>query len=226
MNTVQVKRMFVVCVTAIAANIVLLTALGLMNRSRPIAAPSVRPLQVRWERRPEMSAAPAPAEPTTVEQTPLPIPEVAVDLPLPSIQPLELPAATFEATVRIARPSVRHEPLPQAVAEKPSAQSAPVAGPMGETEVDVPPRPIHDPQPAYPSTAIRRRIEGHVRVDLLVDLEGNVAQLRIADRSGPPSFEQSVRQTVLSDWRFEPGRHQDQPVLTWVSRRIYFRIQQ
>jgi protein TonB len=78
--------------------------------------------------------------------------------------------------------------------------------------------------PPYPASAKRRNIEGYVIAELLVGERGDVREVLIIDRRGPPSFEQAVRETVASSWAFEPGQYRGQPVPVWTRVQIDFRL--
>lgn len=227
----RLKQMMAIAGIPLAVNTLLLLGLGMMNRPRWVASPRGQAPLVIFRTIPESepprtaSQSPPPLEPQTVA-----VPdEVSFEPAVPEFQPVGLGATTLDTTVRLPRMDTAgpSPPRPQATdTQATSRPAAPPLEPMREGEVDTPPRPVRDPQPAYPETALRRGVQGHVTVELLIDRYGAVSQLRIAERRGPPSFEQAVRKTILSTWGFEPGRHRDRAVPTWVSRRIEFRIRQ
>lgn len=59
--------------------------------------------------------------------------------------------------------------------------------------------------PVYPLRARRRRIEGHVDVELLVDGRGRVRSVTVLKAQPPGVFEHAVREALLQ-WRFHVPR--------------------
>ena len=88
-------------------------------------------------------------------------------------------------------------------------------------EVDVIPRAVSAVQPLYPFRARRLSLSGYVAVRFLVDTNGDVLKLIIADSSPEGVFEQSVKNTVFK-WKFKPGMKNGIPVRTWMSKTIEF----
>jgi protein TonB len=70
--------------------------------------------------------------------------------------------------------------------------------------------------PPYPLAARRRREEGTVRLDLLVEADGTVSQVRLRQSSGSAVLDRSVMQTVRH-WRFVPARQDGQAIAAWYS---------
>ena len=62
--------------------------------------------------------------------------------------------------------------------------------------------PVHQPAPAYPPRARRRRIQGYVEIEFSVDAAGAVRDLRIIEAKPRGVFESSVRSAVRK-WRFQ-----------------------
>jgi protein TonB len=94
---------------------------------------------------------------------------------------------------------------------------------LTEDTVDEPPVKRNAPTPPYPERAKQREIQGQVRVSLLVGAQGNVKRLKILESSPPGVFDEVVRNTV-SNWTFRPARYNGEPVETWVTVPIPFRL--
>ncbi|HYQ90461.1 MAG TPA: energy transducer TonB [Candidatus Binatia bacterium] len=91
------------------------------------------------------------------------------------------------------------------------------------TSVDTPPVPLVAPRPEYPAWGREARIEGTVRVRVLVGIDGIPKKAVIA--SGPNGLSEGVVDAVLR-WRFRPGLSNGTPVEVWVEIPISFRLQE
>jgi len=78
-----------------------------------------------------------------------------------------------------------------------------------------------NPAPQYPRTARRRGYEGKVILEVLVNEEGSVEDLRIFESSGYRILDRAAMKSVQS-WLFEPGRRGDERVEMWVKVPIRF----
>ena len=65
--------------------------------------------------------------------------------------------------------------------------------------------PIAAPAPTYPRDALRDGIVGTVELELLVDVDGRVLQVRITHTSGSHVLDNAARDQVLRYWRFRPA---------------------
>lgn len=94
---------------------------------------------------------------------------------------------------------------------------------LTENTVDQKPVAQNAPPPPYPERAKQREIEGQVRVSVLVGANGEVRRLKVLEASPPGVFEEAVRNTV-SNWTFRPATYNGEPVETWVTIPIPFRL--
>jgi TonB family protein len=78
-------------------------------------------------------------------------------------------------------------------------------------EVEVKPRLLNLPMPTYPDMARTAGIEGQVEVELLVDVNGSVADARIVKPSGNFSLDKAGLDAALRA-KFAPGREKRRPV--------------
>lgn len=97
------------------------------------------------------------------------------------------------------------------------------SGIYGMNEVDQTPVPTLKTKPLYPYRARRLNLDGEVDVKFLVDTAGKVSRISIIRAKPKDLFNDSVLR-ALSSWRFAPGRVKGQPVNTWVTTTIAFRI--
>lgn len=121
-------------------------------------------------------------------------------------------------------PTAAPTPVPTAV---PTAVPTP-AGPVEdvvETQMEaIPPVLIKKVPPVYPRRAWSMRVEGDVHLQILVESDGSVGDVRITEvpREGV-GFEQVVTATV-NKWKFQPATQDGEPIRAWVPIRIPFRM--
>jgi protein TonB len=82
-----------------------------------------------------------------------------------------------------------------------------------------------NPAPQYPRLARRRGYQGTVILDVLVDPEGRVDDLRLFKSSGYSSLDRTAIASVR-EWSFEPGRKGGEKVKMWVRVPISFRLKE
>ena len=80
-----------------------------------------------------------------------------------------------------------------------------------------------NPSPKYPRIARIRGFQGNVLLDVLVNADGQVDDIKIFKSSGYPVLDRSAKSTV-EQWRFEPGRIGKRKVGMWVRVPIRFRL--
>jgi TonB family protein len=83
------------------------------------------------------------------------------------------------------------------------------------------PRPIRITRPEYPAAAFKKRVEGTVVIEILIDTQGRVAKRRVI-QSVPGLDEAALK--CISQWRFEPALKDGKPVATIAHAPIHFRI--
>jgi protein TonB len=64
---------------------------------------------------------------------------------------------------------------------------------------------VSAPPPPYPKDAERRRIEGTVMLEVLVDVDGRPLDVRVQTSSGNRSLDEAARKHVLKRWMFRPA---------------------
>lgn len=110
-------------------------------------------------------------------------------------------------------------------AADPSA--AAVGGPRAEDfrvleQLDEPLRPRGvNADPRYPPSALRRRLEGAVTLEMLIDERGEVVETKVTAGSEP--FVEYVLDAVRA-WTFTKPRHRGQPTKVWAVKTFRFEI--
>ena len=179
---------------------------------RPVSKPRprVQPLQVRP---PDPIA---PLEPLAPKPRPVPPPE---PLPIPEPVKAEPPPAPVEPAVDAS------ETPPDETLQYPTTEeriSAPAGPDQAEVQASTPLYHLN-PSPAYPAVARRRNYQGTVLLDVLVDRQGRVADIKVAESCGYAVLDRSARKSVRQ-WRFEPGRRFGKPVEMWVQVPIKYEL--
>jgi len=91
-------------------------------------------------------------------------------------------------------------------------------------ELDRPLIPLAKIPPIYPMRAMRRGIEGWVKIRFLVNAKGRVEHPQIIDSDPEGIFEKSVINCV-TQWRFKPGTVEGHPVNTMAETTIRFKLE-
>jgi protein TonB len=183
--------------------------------------------QINEVRPPEKQKTAAPDQLETnleeVETMPVDVPSE----PLPFvIKPLlnSGPPVTLPKSEPAAPPSA---PAPIAESATPVAAPAPAPaanpGVYDQSEVDQVPAATVKIPPEYPYRARKLQITGEVRVKFLVDVGGQVRDIRIVGANPPDVFDDSVI-NAISTWRFTPGLRRGKPVVTRVTTTIVFEL--
>ena len=90
-------------------------------------------------------------------------------------------------------------------------------------DLDEPPRPLARLDPAYPTRARMRRIEGEVTVEFVVNPNGTVRNVEIIASQPGETFTESALRAIRS-WRFTPGTKDGRAVPTRVRQKITFSL--
>ncbi|WP_157861444.1 energy transducer TonB [Desulfurivibrio alkaliphilus] len=197
---------------------------------------------------PETPAAPEPATPSRPEPPPepeaIPVPQPP-PAPTPEPEPVPEPKPAPEPEAKTAPEDSKKPPEPPLDKAKPVAketaaaspapapltsaaeaagatakQQSTAAGPITEA------RPLYreNPPPPYPRAAQRRHHQGTVILEVLVNRQGRVEELQVAESSGYPLLDQAALAAV-ADWRFEPGRRNGQTITSTVLVPVSFVLQ-
>jgi TonB family protein len=88
------------------------------------------------------------------------------------------------------------------------------------SSVSTAPRLKHDVKPEYTKEMIAAKVEGVIRAELLVDIDGKVKEVKILNDLGFDTRERA-REAFLQ-WQFDPAMRDGRPVATWISYSIRF----
>jgi len=83
---------------------------------------------------------------------------------------------------------------------------------------------LHNPKPNYPVMARKLGLQGTVVVRVLIDPDGNPAEIRVEKSSGHLLLDESALDAVRA-WRFEPAREGNLSIAAWVDVPIRFRLE-
>jgi hypothetical protein len=88
------------------------------------------------------------------------------------------------------------------------------------TSVSTAPRLKQDVKPEYTKEMIAARVEGVIRAQLLVDIDGKVKEVKILNDLGFGTRERA--RDAFLQWQFDPAMRDGKPVATWISYSIRF----
>jgi protein TonB len=89
-------------------------------------------------------------------------------------------------------------------------------------QLDQPLRPRgYNADPRYPPNALRRRLEGAVTVEMLIDERGEIAETKVTGGSEP--FVEFVLDAVRQ-WKFTAPLFRGKPVRVWGVKTFRFEI--
>nr|WP_298140499.1 energy transducer TonB [uncultured Pseudomonas sp.] len=159
---------------------------------------------------PQTAQAPTPAAPAAATPTAnLP----TLDLPLPS---LSSGVAVSSAPTPSLSGLAAGAPAPSmASASEPGGQS-------GAPESEV--MPLNDIRPEYPDGALRKGIQGHVKLAFTINRAGAVENLRVLEASPANVFERAARRAAVR-WRFAPRTEGGLAVAREAVKTLYFRLE-
>ena len=83
------------------------------------------------------------------------------------------------------------------------------------------PRIVVGERPDYPENARAKGWEGTVRLQILVNTDGRVEDVRIVASSGYAELDQTAQRTVRS-WRFSPALKNGSPIAAWATVPVVF----
>ena len=232
------RRLFLAAALALAFHSLLFTMKWEGSKAKHALAP--RPLtlslaQGPTEPRPSLAVAAHP-EPPLPPPLPFQVPEEKPRIP--KTRKPEKPAQRTDSSV----PARQEQTSPSAADHAPAGERIPVSGPvttssspplasLGEGEHRSQPPPVHEatplyrlnPLPEYPLTARKRGYQGTVILEVLVDREGRVADLRLSASCGYSVLDQAALAGVKT-WLFEPGTRGGENVEMWVKVPVRFRL--
>ena len=210
------------------------------STSRPTAPPAgiTRPAPV-----PASSPAIHSEPPVNASTTAVPATPPAAKNPKTSARntpPVEEPKKPAVGEVHLATPVVNRAGDSQAgneaepsIDENQSANTEPLVGlAAGHRKEPIAPLPVggdlkqarllKSASPIYPATARAQNVSGEVKIDALIDVNGNVSSVKII--SGPAMLHQSALDAV-KQWKYEPAQLNGKPTPVHVTVTLHFRGQ-
>lgn len=178
-----------------------------------------------------VEAPPPPPPPVDLAEVmlPPPPPPAPVAEPPPELaeKPPEPPREVAEAPPERRPPPQRS--APQTAAPQPVRLNAALQGMEsftleGRTSPPEAADAARNRRPNYPEASRRRGEQGVVRVELLVDPNGRVADVRVLDSSGFSALDAEAVKTVR-DWRFRPAQRAGVPVAGSITTAVHFRLE-
>ncbi len=142
--------------------------------------------------------------------------EVAVDFRLEEQASTE--PGQESATMEGSRIGSDQEPL---AAER--AGTEPGEAPIMVGEDVIPPVKLHAPVPQYTEAARKKRIQGVVIVQAIIDKRGDVASVKV-HKALPEGLDQAAAEAIRR-WKFRPATLNGQPVAVFYNLTINFRLE-
>lgn len=138
----------------------------------------------------------------------------------PEAEPAELePVEAAEGSVS---DGAEFAPAAEEATPEPAAPVRRVAAPIDLPEDAEPAIPVDgNTTPAFPEEARARGFEGVVILRLVVTLDGTVTSVRVLKGDEPFA---SAALAAVKNWRYSPARVDGQPVASFKTVRIPFRI--
>jgi TonB family protein len=101
------------------------------------------------------------------------------------------------------------------------AQTAPPLSPKWSGNVSAP-VPIYKPEPEYSEQARKAKLNGTVKLSIVVDIDGNAKNIRVVRPLGMGLDEKAVE--AVAKWRFKPGMKDGLPVAVKANVEVNFRM--
>ncbi|MCK5340230.1 MAG: energy transducer TonB [Desulfobulbaceae bacterium] len=87
----------------------------------------------------------------------------------------------------------------------------------------IPPQYSRNPAPPYPRIARKRRLQGTVMLQVLVDADGNPSEIKPISSSGHGILDKAAL-TAVQKWTFSPGTRDGENVEMWVQVPVRFHL--
>ncbi len=176
----------------------------------------------------------AQAEQEAARQTALAAQALAAPVePVSSAAAPELPAAPAQPVAApvqppVATPTAKTQPA----LDNPAPRTAPEPVAVVRETVEPPPaavaavreaRQIVDTRPAYPSNALQRRVEGWVELELTINANGDVGDVKVVASEPARIFDREAMRAAQR-WRFEARQENGISVATRVRKTVNFKL--
>lgn len=82
---------------------------------------------------------------------------------------------------------------------------------------------LNNRAPVYPRASLRRHEEGKVILELLVQADGTVGEIRVKESSGYQRLDQAAIKAVRR-WHYVPARQGDDDIDFWYQQPLLFKV--
>lgn len=195
------------------SGVIAIHATALMLLLMPMAAPVPKPVGEDTVPYREV-VKPKPIE--------VPIEKQEPDKPEPQVQ-----------KIASMQPRIEAPPADVPVLVEHGEQAPPDSGPVVDAAPDVVEPSIaavrleyaNAPAPAYPREELRRRIEGTVLLQVLVDVDGRPLDVLVQQSSGNRRLDEAARLQVLKRWTFRPAMQDGVAIQAMGLVPVVFKVQ-
>ena len=97
-------------------------------------------------------------------------------------------------------------------------------GAITVSKAERPPIPLIQPEPEYPTVAKQARIEGKVILRIVVDIKGDVTNIKVLKSMGHTGMDEAAIDAV-KQWKFKPAMTNNKPVAVYIDVTINFRLE-
>lgn len=197
-----------------------LLAVFLSNRPTPapvMSPPAVVGVLVSTHSEP-VTAPPAPPVVAAPRPAPASAPAPVRELPPSERAPVLPPQPPAPATA--AAPSAEAPPapaVPAAPASTDSSASAAVTPPRSDAAH------LNNPKPVYPAVSRRLKEEGTVVLEVFIQSDGSVGDLRVKRSSGFARLDEAALAAVRR-WKYLPARRGSEALALWHSQSLVFSL--
>lgn len=222
-------------VTALHVGVVVWATYALDQSPSEVVQPTMQGVLVPSEA--VVPPVPKPTPPPPPKPEPKPEPPKPKPVPKPKPKPPPPPLPPSEKAIEIPVEKTEPPPPPPPKPEAPPQKEAPPAephrppppgpaGPPSKTPF-TPPRQeashLNNPAPPYPSLSRRMREEGRVLLDVHIQPDGSVSEVKLRESSGHRRLDDAARNAVAR-WRFVPATRGGKPIAFWYVQPVVFSL--
>ena len=147
-------------------------------------------------------------------------PEVKLEKPLPpEAGEIKFPEPKEDARLKTEDAKVKDE---RRKTEDAKAASAPAVAPR-QARLDAPPKPRRNIRPDYPKGARQRGEQGDVILEIRVNAEGTVDDVKVATSSGFAELDEAAIRAARAA-KFSPARSGHDPVASTARLKLQFKL--
>lgn len=216
------RALVLLVVVAVHAGLLLSVLLSKPSAAVVTSSPAVVGVLVSAPETQTPLPAPAPPRPAAAPPHPVAAPPPVVKAPpserapvLPPSPPAPAPAAPA------ATPAAEAAPAAVASEAAPAASAASASGPVTPPRSDA--AHLNNPKPVYPAVSRRLKEEGTVVLEVFIQADGSVGDVRVKRSSGYPRLDEAALAAVRR-WQYVPARRGSEPLALWHSQSLVFSL--